>query len=138
MTGADVVAEARRHLGTPWVHQGRTPGVALDCIGLVIVVARRLGLVAEDFDINGYPRLPDGTLMPACNLHMTRLDALELGCVLVTVYDRLPHHVGIVGDHASGWSFINAATRHGRVVEQRLVEGRRLRIAGIYRLPGVA
>ena len=39
MTSADIIAIARACLGTPFRHQGRIPGVALDCAGLVVAVA---------------------------------------------------------------------------------------------------
>ena len=35
----DVVKEARTWIGTPFVHQGRTKGLACDCLGLMIGVA---------------------------------------------------------------------------------------------------
>lgn len=51
-----IVAEARRWLGTLFRHQGR--GVnGLDCAGLLIVVARALGIRVVD-DLT-YRRIPD-------------------------------------------------------------------------------
>jgi cell wall-associated NlpC family hydrolase len=35
-------------IGTPFVRGGRQPGVALDCLGLVLEVARRRGIPAVD------------------------------------------------------------------------------------------
>ena len=139
MTGADVVTAARAHLGTPWVHQGRLPGVALDCAGLVILVARQLGLVPADFDLNGYSRSPDGSMSRVCEHHMTALQALELGAVLVMQTDAEPQHMGIVGDYRhGGWSLIHASSSAGRAVETRLMFARNQVLRGIYRLPGVA
>ena len=139
MTGADVVAAARVHIGTPWVHQGRLPGSALDCAGMVIVVARSLGLVPPDFDLNGYTRAPDGSMGRLCDQHMTRIDALELGAVLVLQTDKEPQHMGIVGDYRhGGWSIIHASSSAGEVTETRLMFARNQVLRGIYRLPGVA
>ncbi|MFZ7338164.1 hypothetical protein ACLS0R_18210, partial [Comamonas jiangduensis] len=56
----DVVAAARRCIGTPYHHQARKPGIGLDCVGLVICVARQIGAVAPDWDVRGYSRVPDG------------------------------------------------------------------------------
>ena len=138
MTGADVVAAARAHLGTPWVHQGRTPGVALDCAGLVICVARQLGLVSPEMDVTGYSRAPDGSLPDWCDAHMQRTTAPELGGVLVLVCDRQPQHLGIVGDYRhGGWSLIHATNLAGSVVETRLMFARNLRLVAAYRMPGV-
>lgn len=139
MTGADVVTAARGHLGTRWVHQGRLPGVALDCAGLVILVARQLGLVPPDFDMNGYSRTPDGSMSAVCDGRMTRIDALELGAVLVLQTDVEPQHMGIVGDYRhGGWSLIHASSSAGRAVETRLLFARNQVLRGTYRLPGVA
>lgn len=136
---ADVVAAARAEIGTRWMHQGRLPGVALDCAGLVIVTARRLGLVPDDLDINGYGRIPDGSLMGVCGQHMQPLDRIELGAVLVLAVHRDPQHLGIVGDYRhGGWSLIHAASQAGRVIETRLMFAAGCELRGIYRLPGVA
>jgi hypothetical protein len=137
---SDVVAAARAELNTPWVHQGRIAGRALDCAGLVIIVARNLGSVAANFDINEYGRLPDGTLLDICERHLQRISRIELGCVIVVELEALPQHMGIVGDYRHrGWSLIHAASnaRPGRVIETRLMFSRAQRRAGVYRLPGV-
>lgn len=47
-TQENAVRHARSLLGTPWHHQARTPGVGVDCIGLVLVVATMLGNPAPD------------------------------------------------------------------------------------------
>ena len=138
-TPAAVVAAARAHIGTRWQHQGRLPGVSLDCAGLVIVVARKLGLVPPTFDINGYTRVPDGTMLDWCNRHMTQLQGPELGAVLSLIVHREPQHLGVVGDYRhGGWSLIHAASNAGRVIETRLMICKTMRIAGAWRLPGVA
>ena len=138
MTGADVVAAARGHLETKWAHQGRLPGAALDCAGLVIVVARQLGLVAPDFDVNGYSRTPDGTMLRWCDETMQRMETLELGAVLTLATAQEPQHMGIVGDYRhGGWSVIHAASNARRVIETRLMFAQNFVLRGIYRLPGV-
>ncbi|HET9423561.1 MAG TPA: transglycosylase SLT domain-containing protein [Nocardioides sp.] len=43
-TGADVVAEARKYLGVPYVWGGTDPAKGLDCSGLVQLVYRNLGI----------------------------------------------------------------------------------------------
>lgn len=133
-----VVATARGMRGTRWMHQGRRPGEALDCAGLVICTARALGLVPDGWDIADYPRQPDGSLANLCATHMEPIDALELGAVLVLAIERDPQHLGIVGDYAhGGWSLIHASSAAGRVVETRLMFARGATLRGIYRLPGV-
>jgi len=139
-TGADVVAAARGELGTPWMHQARLPGVALDCAGLVIITAKRLRLVPAEWDITDYGRLPDGTLLATCDQHMQRIGVIELGAVLVLSITGQPQHMGIVGDYRhGGWSLVHAASNAcpGRVIETRLMFHRAQQLQAIYRLPGV-
>lgn len=62
VTRHDIVETALGYVDTPWVHQGRRPGVALDCVGVAICVARELGLVAPIFDVSGYSAQPDEAL----------------------------------------------------------------------------
>jgi cell wall-associated NlpC family hydrolase len=40
----NMVLAARECLGTPFQHQGRVPGVGLDCVGVAIYAAREVGL----------------------------------------------------------------------------------------------
>lgn len=42
-TGAAVIAEARKHVGTPYVHGGRSPG-AFDCSGFTSYVFAKFGV----------------------------------------------------------------------------------------------
>ena len=52
-----LVAQARSYLGVPWRHQGRTRA-GIDCAGLVVLVARDLGLT--DYDSTAYGRRAQG------------------------------------------------------------------------------
>jgi cell wall-associated NlpC family hydrolase len=51
-----VVSAARSHLGTAYHHQGRLPGVGLDCVGLVIVVAKTMGKTTSDVVYPDWPQ----------------------------------------------------------------------------------
>jgi cell wall-associated NlpC family hydrolase len=53
----EIVAAARSWLGTPWRHQGRLKGIAVDCGGLIIGVGRELRLL--DFGTRAYGRIPN-------------------------------------------------------------------------------
>lgn len=136
---ADVVAAARSLIGTPFHHQGRVPGVGIDCAGVLIVVARLLGIKPPDFDVNGYARTPDGLALRAlCEEHMERVTELEPGDVALIRWksDERPHHLGIVGDHPNGLSLIHAESRsQNKVIESRLEFGRYMRLVQAYRFP---
>ncbi len=138
---AQVAAEARTWLGTPWQHQARLKGVGCDCVGLVIGVARDLGVVDADFNVDGYKRIPDGvTLMTQCHAHMTRIDAasIDVGDVLLMRFNGNPQHLAIVGDYAhGGLSIIHAYALSRAVVEHALSDQWRQHVVCAYKLPGV-
>jgi cell wall-associated NlpC family hydrolase len=144
MNRADVVAQARTWLGTPYHHQARLKGKGVDCAGLVICVARELGMVPPDFDVPPYPRQPDGRSMLAhCDAFMTRIDLVDMaaGDVIVLRFEQDPQHMGIVAPHRSGClSMVHAlgtADGKGRVIEQRLDSSTIERFVAAYRMPGV-
>lgn len=133
----EIVSIARRWLGTPFHHQARLEGVGVDCVGLVICIARELGAVAKDWDVKGYGRVPDGVQLMR---HLDdRLDAITQeemrpGDVVLVAFDSHPQHVGIVGDYThGGLSIIHASGAHGRVLETRLLFTKAMRFAGAYR-----
>ncbi len=130
VTRADVVACARSLIGVAYVHQHRDRKVGVDCVGLVIVVARELGLVAPDFDVNSYARKPDGTtLMARCAEFMDPVkdEDVRPGHVLVLAFRKDPQHMGILGDYLyGGLSLIHAFGQtdgKGRVEERNLQTG---------------
>ena len=139
MTRTDVVAEARTWLGVRWVHQHRSRE-GIDCAGLIICVARDLGFLSSDFDLNGYSRMPDGTLLAVCDEHMNRIDKVSMqpGDVLVVATEHDPQHMGILGNYRhGGLSLIHAASKVGKVIETRLMFARNLKFRGAYALRGV-
>lgn len=141
-TGADVVAAARAELGTPWVFQGRIPGVALDCFGLLVVAATAAGLCIDAWDSSHYGRPDVWSLLDVADRQMIRLSQFELGAAVVVTPLRgdMPH-VGIVGDYRhGGWSLIHATnmSRPACVIETRLMDRLALTVRAIYRLPGVS
>lgn len=141
-TRMDVVTQAREWIGTPFQHQQRTKGVAVDCAGLVIGVARELGLVAPEFDVSGYARQPDGvSLLRWCDEYMDRVkqDDMQPGHVVVVAYDKAPGHMGILGNYAhGGLSIIHALIKPANeVIETRLMFSRAMRFVGAYNLRGV-
>lgn len=146
MTGAEIVAEARTWLGTPYRHQARLKGVGVDCDGLIIGVARDLGIVAPEFDVQGYARQPDGqTLLAYCREFMTEIPvaSMQPGDVPVLCHPRtrgrVAGHMGILGDYLyGGLSLIHSeGNSHRKVVEHRLDGETRSRIVAAFRMPGV-
>lgn len=137
---SDVVRAARSYIGTPFHHQGRSR-VGMDCAGLVICVARDLGIVPKDFDVPAYPRRADGSTMIALcveNMESIALDDMLPGDVIVVAVRRDPQHMGFVGDYRyGGFSIIHAASRRdgkGEVVETRLMFARNQQYRAAFRI----
>ena len=128
--------------GTPCAHQGRLPGVGLDCIGPTICAAKALGLKDAGFDISDYTRQPDGSLMPYLDAHLMRKPRAELalGDVVLNAF-RLgkPQHIAvIVGELYGEWVMLHANSITGRVERERIQYARRFyRYVQGYAVPGV-
>lgn len=151
LSRADVVAEARRWIGTPFMHQQHMRGVGADCAGLVRGVCMALGIFPADlakmpdsWRYLGYSRQPDGVLFrQACETYMTpiAISAAQAGDVIAMRFLEHPQHCAIVSDYQHGGLAMIHALNHsngtGRVVEHRIDPTWRKRIVGAYRLPGV-
>lgn len=141
---ADVVRVARSYIDTPHHHRGRMPGVALDCVGVIVCAARELGLVDAEFDVPEYIAAPDGrTLLEWCNEYMTRVqrDRMAPGDVIVLVTDTRPQHLALLGDYVhGGLSIIHSANNADppRVIETRLMFTPKMRYVASFALPGIA
>ena len=133
--GVDVVATARSLINTPYLHQGRVPGVGLDCIGLPIVVCRKLGL--GEFDCINYSRNPDGTLCDRIAQVCEELPKIKLGSLLVFRISNYPQHCAIATDFRDDLGMIHAWDVAGKVWEHRLAKSWEDKLVAVYALPGV-
>ena len=105
-TRAQVVAEARSWLGTPYRHQASLKGIGADCIGFVGGVGLALGLPeavawAADPTVKGYGRSPDSAvLMAACRRYLDPINkaVADLGDILVLRFDAEPQHFAILSE----------------------------------------
>ena len=107
MTTRDAaVAEARALLGVRFAHQGRHAQHGLDCLGLLLVVAERIGLLfdgmgAMALDRRDYSSRPDAMLLKA-QLNtwlLPQWDAPEPGDVLLLAIHGEPQHLALVSDY---------------------------------------
>ncbi len=129
-----IVRQARSYLGTRFHHQGRLRGVGIDCVGVLVCVAKDLGI--ECGDCRAYSMRPDGkTLQREMAAHCVpiKLDEAGLGDILVFRYDAYPCHVGIKTDKG----VIHTYRGCGSVVEHGLREPWLSRLCGAYRFKGV-
>lgn len=133
VTAEDIVAIARSYVGTPFRHQGRMPGLALDCAGVVVCVAKELGL-ENGFKEVPYGRHPHGgTLQRLCDEHMDRISLFGPGDVLLMTWESEPQHLAI----ASDIGVIHSYAKARKVVEHVLDPVWRSRIRASYRFRGI-
>ena len=138
----DVVDEARRWIGTPYLHQASVIGAGTDCLGLLRGVWRTL-LRTEPQDVPPYTRdwsEPSGReeMLAAARrwLYEKPLAAAAAGDVIVfRMRDGfVAKHVGIVADIGACPTFIHAYTGHG-VVESALSDPWARRIVARFAFP---
>lgn len=140
MRRSEIVAAARGTLGTPWLHQGRVNGLALDCAGVPVHVAKTLGVSMDPlYELTRYGRLPVPAEMRAAldaNLDRVRTADIQPGDVVWMRFDGEPQHLAIVGNYVhGGLSLIHAYNGAGlnKVVEHRLDETWRRRIVAAWK-----
>jgi NlpC/P60 family putative phage cell wall peptidase len=137
-----IVAEARRWIGTPYRHQASLRGVGCDCVGMVA------GIWSSVFgEAPGMPQAyssgwldpsPEETLLALARRHMAERQphAFEPGDMLVFRWvDRMPaRHCGIA---VSETRMVHAYQSAGKVAEGELHRQWRQRIAGVFAFPAV-
>ena len=128
-----LIAAARRYLGVPFRHRGRT-SAGLDCAGLVWRAYADLGLVLPNVRIYGREPHRNGlqeAMVRALGEPVDRHP--QAGDVLLMRFDLEPHHIGIAADYPhGGLSLIHAHGLAGRVVEHRLNKTWRDRIVAVF------
>ena len=136
----DVVAAARRWIGTPYVHQASLKGVGADCLGLVRGIWREIhgaepepvpAYTADWGEIGGAELLLGGAAR-----HLRPATGERSGDLLVFRMraGAIAKHLGIQATIGPAAGFIHAYDRHG-VVESPLSRPWRARIVGRFRFP---
>lgn len=116
-----IVYSARRYLGIPFRHQGRTKK-GLDCIGLLVRAMRDCGyLLADRTD---YGRLPaDRKLIESLTDHFgppvrfSSVSDLSPGEIVAMSWGAEAGHIGLITDHPEGIGIIHSYALAGRVIE---------------------
>lgn len=90
-----MIAAARSYIGTPFKHQGRSRD-GIDCVGLLVLVARDLGFSVIDRPV--YPRAPKSDLLESMVARQgQRAAGWEPGCIVL--YGKsFARHAAIYGD----------------------------------------
>lgn len=133
----DIVRVAQSYLGTPFRHQGRVPGLGLDCAGLYVCLCQELGI--HHADASGYPRTPyDGKLEAELDgqpslVRIAKGDAGK-GDLLAMRITGAPQHIAIHAGSINGCPYvIHASEQHGGVVLHRLDDLWGGRVVRVYR-----
>ena len=118
LTPDALITEARHWLGTPFRHQGRT-GDGLDCVGLLVVIAR--GLSLPHHDVTGYTRRATGMgFLDHFHAHLVEIapGSLRPGDVSIFVETVYPCHTGLISSQHGVPHLIHAHALRGRVIEE--------------------
>jgi cell wall-associated NlpC family hydrolase len=146
-----VVARARKYIGTPFVHQGRALGRGVDCVGLVLCVAEDLGLLDtlgkafKRSDYGAYGRQPvNEFIYEECERRLQVIaptggiiPSLLPGDVLCLRVPAVACHLAIVTALQGGLGIVHAYAGAGKVVEHTLDAKWIKRIAGVFSFPGI-
>jgi cell wall-associated NlpC family hydrolase len=118
ITPERIVAEARGWLGVPWRHQGRSRA-GIDCVGLVVRVARALGL--SDYDHTAYGRRAQGQGFVEhfrANMDGVAIPEAGPGDVLVFADQAYPCHCGFLSARLGHAHLIHAHALRRKVIEE--------------------
>lgn len=132
MSAEQILSAARACLDTPFRHQGRIPGVGLDCAGLIVAVAQAIG--ADYRDVPGYGRHPaNGLLQQTLDaqpcLIKVSIAERQPGDILLMRFSGEPQHLAI----DAGDNVIHSYQQVGMVCEHRLADVWLSRIVAVYR-----
>ena len=136
---ADIITEARRWVGTPFKHQGRRRGRAVDCAGLIIGTGLATGAI-DGYKEIGYGRQPNPERMGGhLNQWMELIPVSEARDGDVYWFRFIqPMHVGFASTLPDGRAgVIHAWQDIGRCVEHGLDDTWRRRIVAAFRFHGV-
>ncbi len=124
---------ARSCVGSPFRHQGRNPAFGLDCVGLIVYVAKSVGLAA--FDHLDYKRIPvreaiSSHAHSAGFIQRSKSD-MQPGNIIILKFGKYLEHAAILSDRG----IIHACEKYGRVVEHGLNDEWRSRIISVHSFP---
>ena len=108
------ISAARDELGTPWHHQGRAARTGIDCIGLLVLSAKKAG--AEIKDCVQYKLRSNNGLMLLNNLRSNLIEVpwgqYQIGDVIPFWYRKkgVAQHIGIITKDCPVW-FIHSFLR---------------------------
>ncbi|MAZ04061.1 MAG: hypothetical protein CMN56_13095 [Sneathiella sp.] len=116
-----IIESARGWIGTRWQHQGRSRAGGVDCLGLIVMVAREAGLPMRD--VTTYRRRQDGRqLLSGIHRQLENIPTTNWkeGDIGVFKESSFPIHVGFLGLQDGVPTVIHAHARRRQVIEEPL------------------
>ncbi|MBN8828629.1 MAG: hypothetical protein J0H68_07975 [Sphingobacteriia bacterium] len=142
MNKEDIILTARSWIGTKFHHQGRIKQNGnnkggCDCIGLIIGIAKELGI--NIYDESGYSKLPNNYLLEEkLNHYLIKKDIKDISISDIALFriSEFPQHVGIISNydlHELG--IIHSFLPAKKVVEHHLNYEWKERLVAVYNFP---
>ena len=135
-TSQGIADAALGMVGTPFKHRGRKPGVALDCVGVVLCAVWSAGCDLPD--CIGYGPLPKADyLLQELGKRAKRIawTSAHAGDVLLFEHrGNDPMHFGIL---VHGDAVVHARRAAGKVIKEHLSEPLRMKVHSIWRPEGI-
>lgn len=139
---AEVVAEARSWIGTPYVHQAATRLAGTDCLGLLRGVWRALygqePEVAPAYSADWSEAPRDERLWRAAERHLRGKVSTEIAAGDVLLFRMrdcgVAKHLGIATEVGTAPRFVHAYSGHG-VIESPMSAPWRRRIVALFEFP---
>lgn len=145
----EVIAEARRWIGTPYHHQAAVLGVGCDCVGLIVGVGKAFGFMGDDFDdrfqqFKGYSRVPNprimrrwmDTFLEPAGIAQNQIP--EPGFIAWFEWrDELPMHLGIIASFDERATMIHSFQPVGYCTEHTFDSNWRARVNSFWKYKGM-
>lgn len=128
MTNDALIAAARQSLGTRFRHQGRSARHGVDCVGLIIVAARAVGLDVKDVRAYGRQPQPAHFISYIERNALDRIDAPAPGAIALFDFGAGPQHAALL----TGKSMLHAYAPSRKVVEHGFTGPWPQRLCGLY------
>jgi NlpC/P60 family putative phage cell wall peptidase len=143
-----IADQARRWVGTPFMHQKSLCGVGVDCVGVILGVGRELELLEISpqawAPFAAYTRQPNPARMRKAMQRFLIEDPIprhQLPAVGSIGWfgwrEGLPMHLAIVADFEGRPSMIHAFEHMGKCVENSIDEIWRARVDSWWQYPGL-
>lgn len=139
ITPEQIIQAARSHIGTPYQHQAHCPGVALDCIGLILAICDEFSLLPNDFALPTYGEDPLGQrIVEVVSGYCTETNPPQLGNLMIFKIKKEPQHLGILASQDGAETLIHSYTGLDKVGEHDYTQQWRDRLVASFRLPSVS